>query len=49
MVYRDLDMETAEKRHSEATDAPPAPPAEETTVKVGVRRKVVKVLVPKSK
>ena len=53
MVYRDLDMETAQKRFSEATVAPPAPAAAPEpvapTAPTKVRRKVVKVLVPKSK
>ena len=45
MVYRDLDMETARKRHSEATDttdktkATPEP-------KTAVKRKVIRVIVP---
>ena len=48
MVYRDLPMETAQKRFSEATVVPPAPP-EPAPAPPKVRRKVVKVLVPKSK
>jgi hypothetical protein len=38
MVYRDLDMETAEKRHSEATTTPSKP----AQPKKAVRRRVVK-------
>jgi len=49
MVYRDLPMEEAEKRFAELTvtvhpEAPKAPKA-----KVPIKRKVVKLIVPKSK
>jgi hypothetical protein len=49
MVYRDLPMETAEKRHSEATVTPTAPVQAPPVKVVGAKRKVVKVLDPKSK
>ncbi len=50
MVYRDLPMEEAQKRFSDATIAPQPQAVEPQVAKPkGVRRKVVKALVVKSK
>jgi hypothetical protein len=46
MVYRDLDMETAEKRHSEATATPSKPAQAPPEAKKPVKRRVVKPIDP---
>jgi hypothetical protein len=52
MVYRDLPIEEAQKRFTDATSipegmAPPAAPVEDKVLPKKPKRKVVKALIPK--